>query len=207
MTKSALIFSGIPRFLRRSRVNFLENLINVNNVDMYSYVWRRDEYAAVPYCYAHETFEFIEPKNFDHLGTNQHNIYPHWYSVKIACQRFISYINSHNLHYDLVIRTRHDIVLFHQINLSELDTNLIHIADCHWSGHGTNIIDDNLTILSVENYQKIYEHAYDWYITRNNRTHDDISEVMLSQCIRDLGLLDRVVRNPKLDFILTRGVI
>lgn len=205
MIKAALIFSGVPRLIKRSRINFMENVVNVNDIDIYSYVWRRDEYSSLPYYYQHRDFEFIEPKNFDEIGTSQFNIYPHWYGLKVACDRFTAYAKKHNLHYDMVIRTRHDIALFHKINLDSLDPNLVHVSNCHWPNMGTEIFDDNLCILSMENYQKIYGYAYDWYIARPNRNFNDVSEAMLAQYIRELGMIDQVTRNSNLDFILTRG--
>ena len=206
MVKAALVFSGVPRLLNQSRVSFLNNLINENDVDVYSYIWKMQEYAAIPYCYRHREFEFVEPVNLDSIGVNKFNLYPHWYGVKHACNRFTEYSRNNNLHYDFVIRTRTDISLFHPINLNLLDPNLIYISDRHWPGRGTEIFDDNLMILSMDNYEKIYGHAYDWYINSSNRHTEDVSEAKLAEFVRELGLENRIVRSPNLDFILTRGL-
>ena len=204
--KIAVVFSGIPRELARSSWYFKEWMFSGHDVDIFSYVWKMEEYADLDNVYDHTVLQYNKPIDFFEVHPKINiNVYSHWYGLQNACRCFKNYTEVNKKSYDLVVRTRHDIALYYKINFDNLDPNLLNVADCHWPGNV--LFDDNLLITNQKNYFKIYSEIYDWYVARDEgREFNVIPEQELRNYITDIGMIDLVKRNKELDFILTRGL-
>lgn len=204
--KIAVVFSGVPRELDRSSWYFKEWMFSGYDVDIFSYVWKLDEYLKLDQIYNHKVLQYNQPIDFfaTYPRTNV-NVYSHWYGLQNACRNFKNYVDVNRVKYDLVVRTRHDIALYHKVDFTRLDPGLLNVADCHWPGR--EIFDDNLLITGQDNYFKIYSKIYDWYEQRNTEHQFyDVPEQKLYNYLASLGMIEQVRRNSNLDFILTRGL-
>ena len=204
--KIAVIYSGIPRFVEYSSQSFKNNLFEGNDVDVFSYVWKTDEYKEIDNFYSHKVLQYQEPIDFfAKYPITRLNAYSPWYSLQHSCRSFQLYVESNNLEYDFIVRTRHDITLCHKIDFQSLNTSDLHVAEGHWIGHGREIFDDNLMILSQENYFKVFSTIFDWYENRSS-THQylDIPEKKLTEYLIYKNMLNNINRTSNLDFFLTR---
>jgi len=205
--KIALIFSGLPRLVEQSFQYFKERLLNNNDIDIFSYVWKTDDYLKLDSFYDHKILQFQSPINFFSIRQQTPiNIYSHWYSIQQGCLSFKNYVEQNNLEYDLIIRTRHDIALYYKIEFDKLDKNYLYVADCHWPNH--YLFDDNLMILNQQNYFKVFSNLFNWYDNRKDiNVGHQIPEQQLQQYLEHINLKNKIVRNKNLDFILTRGLL
>lgn len=205
--KIALIFSGLPRLVEQSFPFFHERLIKNNDIDVFSFVWKIDDYLKLDNFYNHTILQYQKPINF--FSTRKEtriNIYSHWYSLQYACLSFKQYVEQHNVEYDFIIRTRHDLALFHTIDFNHFKTDQIYVADCHWPNH--YLFDDNLMILNQKNYFKIFSNIFNWYDSRKDfNTYDQIPEQELQHYLDHINMKNKIVRDKNLDFILTRGLL
>lgn len=204
--KIAVVFSGVPRELERSSWYFKEWMFSDFDVDVFSYVWKLDEYKDLDRIYDHTVLQYNQPIDFfEQYPRTNINVYSHWYGLQNACRSFKNYVDVNKKSYDLIVRTRHDIALYYKINFNNLDPSLLNVADCHWPGHV--LFDDNLLVTSQANYFKIYSGIYDWYESRSNgREFNVVPEQELYNYLNDIDMLGLVKRNKELDFILTRGL-
>lgn len=201
--KIALIFSGLPRMLERSSVSIREKLIQNYDVDVYSIVWRTDEFDLLPKYYNHKLIDGHHQLDFSPCGTSKFSIHPHMYGVQRACRVFKEYTEKNQLHYDFVIRTRHDITVFHPMKFELLDPNIMYQANCHWPGWDR--FDDNFLICSQKKYFEIYEHLHDWYLSKHTvNTYDDIPEARWTDYLYETNNVFRILRHNMFDFSLTR---
>lgn len=205
--KIAVVYSGMPRLIQRSSDIFKRNLFDGNQVDVFSYVWRADEYKELDQFYDHRVLQYQEPIDFfAKYSPTQVNVYSHWYGLQHACRSFQQYVESRNIEYDIIVRTRHDIALYNRIDFQSMDLSRLHVADCHWPGH--TIFDDNLMILGQANYFKVFSTIFDWYEHRSDlHQYLDIPEQKLHDYLTYKGMIDLVERRQNLDFILTRGLV
>lgn len=203
--KIAVVFSGLPRLLEKSSYYFKKNLLT-EGTDLFSFVWKSDEWHLLTDVYSHKVIQFQTPIDFfKKYKETKINIYSHWYGLQYACLNFKTYVQMNNLKYDFIVRTRHDIALFEKINFEHLDKEKIYVADCHWPN--SKLFDDNLMIMSQENYFNIFSNIFSWYMSRKDlHSYEDLSEQQLYNYIFNLDLLDKVERNKALDFVLTRGI-
>lgn len=204
--KIALVFSGIPRYLEKSKTYFQDNLLNHYDIDIFSYVWKTDEYELLKDVYNHKELKFLAPTEFYvNQAKTSVNVYSHWYGLQNACREFYNYTRNNNKKYDLIIRSRLDIALYNKINLLDLDKELLYVANCHWPNN--IIFDDNLMIANQENYNKIFFNIFNWYRERLfQHQYHDIPEQKFYDYLTYIDIKYKVKRNPNLDFILTRGL-
>lgn len=205
--KIAIVFTGVPRMLIPSSSVIRQRLIGDYDVDVYSYTWRLAEWERLGDLYDYTEMEIWDPQEYERFPPNSHNIFPHWYGVQRACRAFGSHVNQHDLHYHLVVRTRHDIYPHWGIRYEQLDPNLFNVSARHWPNHPSFIYDDNLTVTSQENYLDFYDGFFDWYLKRPMHHYSDISEDMLAEYTVTRGFHHRVNPVQMLDFELTRGVL
>lgn len=205
--KIALVFTGVPRLLEASSQRIRQCLIGNHQVDVYSYVWQLDEWSQLHSMYDHTQLEIWNPSDYARFAKNRNNIFPHWYGVQRACRCFAAHCAQHNLQYDFVVRTRHDIYPHHVVDYSKLDNRLLNVSSCHWKDHACFVFDDNLTVTSQQLYLEFYDGFFDWYLLRPMHHWCDISELKLAECAVDRGFHNLINRSSMLDFELTRGVL
>lgn len=201
--KVALIFNGIPRYIELSSHYFKEKLID-ENVDVFSFVWKSHEYAKMDQCYNHKILQLQEPIDFfSKRIPTRNNMYSHWYGLSSGCNAFRNYVELNYLNYDFVVRCRTDIALKNKIDFSKLDKNNVYVSKCHWQDHF--LFDDNLAVLSQENYFRIFSNLFHYYDSRKDMNfHDQIPEQEFYNYLSHIGMVDKVVRDESLDFFLTR---
>lgn len=205
----AVVFSGVPRWLRASSERFQECLQHDSRVevDYFSYVWRLDEWRDVADAYPHADLGIQDTWEYESFPPQRHNIYAHWYGVQRAAQRFQWWCKRKGARYDLVVRTRHDIWLHQPIDFFSITPSVYNIADNHWQDRGLEVFDDNLCITNPDLYLRFYNGFFEWYMNRPESREDDVSEEMLSLYARTHGMGSFLKRNPALNFTLTRGVV
>lgn len=210
--KIALIFSGLPRLVERSSDNNREKVIRGNDIDVYSYCWKADDYEMLETAYNHKVLEIMDQPNLkDMYGESDANIIPNWYGKQLACRKFKSYVEQNNLHYDLIIKTRHDIYFYNKVKLYELDPEKYNISNAHWNGYLYPIFDDNLIITSPSNYYDWFYNIFDWYINDQERTRWDHAEFKLSEYSFSKECSDipvklyyKIRKHRNLDYFLSR---
>lgn len=201
--KIALVFSGLARELVRSSPSIRQKLIQNYDVDVYSIVWNTHEFDRLPLAYNHKLIDGHHPLDFSPCGETKFSIHPHMYGIQRACRVFREYTEKHNLKYDFVIRTRHDITVHNFIQFEKLDPNILYQANCHWPGWG--YFDDNFLICNQQKYYEIYEHLHDWYLSKHTvNTYDDIPEARWTDYLNETNNSLRVLRHNMFDFSVTR---
>lgn len=205
--KIAIVFSGVPRVLGPSNSPIRQRLIGDYDVDVYSYTWRLAEWEQLGGLYDYTQMEIWDPKDYERFPPNSQNIFPHWYGVQRACRAFRDYTRKHDLQYDLVVRTRHDIYPHFPVKYEQLDPHLFNVSARHWPNHRSFIYDDNLTVTSQANYLDFYDGFFDWYLRKPMHHYFDLSEGKLAEYTVERGFHHRVKRVEMLDFELTRGVL
>lgn len=210
--KIAVIFCGLPRYVERSSLNNKQKLILDSNIDVYSYCWKSDDHEMLESAYNHKVLEILDQPNLKEIyGESDANIIPNWYGKQLACRKFKKYVEDNNLHYDLVVKTRHDIYFYNKIEYYKLDPNKYNISNAHWNGYLYPVFDDNLIITSLQNYYDWFENIFDWYINLPDKTRWDHAEFRFAdyafskECYdKNVKLYYKIKKNRNLDYFLSR---
>lgn len=204
--KVAALISGEPRFCEEFDL-FLERLTGYDQIDWYFYLWRENfehpfykfdliapKWRTVEYAWAINKIqsnlpnnhkiaklvladqkEFNNPEIHNNLAyqANVYNVWKMYQSIKE------SDLLRRDQNYDLVIRTRPDVMLEQKIDLSNIadqlksNTKRIIVPNNHW--HGSPAINDWVAISTPEN-MKIYSSVVDYintYCKNNVKFHPE----------------------------------
>jgi hypothetical protein len=159
--KIALCLSGRPTFLKKGYQSLYDKILSKYNVDCFIHTWwdsnQENTSAYFPpslsygrkYFWEKDTLEFIQKKynpriflnepqiefkiypgiNYG-MGSPQH-IHSFMYSLYYSNELKKFYESKNNFKYDMVIRSRFDIMLEKfNINLNEIEVNYIHAESC-----------------------------------------------------------------------------
>lgn len=200
--KIALIVCGMPRLLDISYPNFRSNLLQNYNVDVYSYVWQADDYIKLACLFNHKIFSCLKQVDFPKCKSS---IYSNWFIKQYACRNFCTINQTLGVKYDFVALCRSDICFNNKIDFSNLDANLLNVADIHW--RGTEFFDDNLMITGHDVFQSFYWNLYNWYVSRYDNTDGYCPEEQLFFYAKENGFYNKINREGMLDFTLARAFL
>jgi len=211
--KVALLLSGLPRKVEEGYNRTWKALIEAYDVDIYLQYWKDEDWQKVQEIYPNaKSYHMQEPFKFTHF---KEGIYlPHTdtsrplpqYDVMSDFRQFPMFyswqkvyqdIYDTNIQYDFVIRSRYDIEISNPIKLENLNPNILNNAP------GGGFFDDNLSITSKDNADKIFYNIFDTLldISRNSGELKS-AEQSWSMLITKSGLQTLVI--PQLRFKLLR---
>ena len=199
--KTALCFYGQPRFLEEAYNHTYKDVIAYYNCDVFIHTYWHKDYVGTPYpCRAPDTFsaqdievkdgiidkicDLYNPKNikvdwYDNLNLKHKNFqYYTQYAVKNIKK---DYEKSHNIIYDMVIRTRFDYVL--SVKKYDFDMNFLWVPDTcpnPW------LYSDNFSVSNSINYDKIS----DCYVNLDeySKTGEDAVEYAFYRQVREYDI-------------------
>lgn len=170
--KIAVIYTGETRSVAKCNPTFLNNVIKNHHVDNYIVTWENymnsRHPSGSPYDFPwsnEEVFNRLNPIDTILLDHNnpimEHNIVKRFlvmfYLWKLS-NKFLE-----NKHYDMVIRTRFDLLFENDIDIMSLDLNLMNIPNCVLPEGGVN---DQFCISNQKNmqiYNSVFDHCESYY--------------------------------------------
>jgi hypothetical protein len=213
--KIALLLSGLARKVEEGYNITWKRLIDNYDVDVYIHAWKDEEWQKVPAIYPfaksiiiQEPFKFTKYKEGIKLPHNDTSRPLPQYDV-MSCFRQLPMIYSWQnvyqqmydtqIEYDLVIRSRYDMALYHQVDYNLLDGNYLNHA-----GNETSL-DDNLCITNYTNAEKLYHNVFTKLIKLSKKSGVlNSAEQSWTKIVEHEGLLNKAAINPVLRFELLR---
>lgn len=213
--KIALLLSGLARKVEEGYKSTWKYVIDNYDTDVYLHAWKDEEWEKVSQFYPNaksihiqEPFKFTKYKEGIKLPHNDTSRPLPQYDV-MSCFRQLPMIYSWQnvyqqmydtqIEYDLVIRSRYDMALYHQVNYNLLDGNYLHHA-----GNQTSL-DDNLCITNYINAKKLYHNVFTKLIKLSKKSGIlNSAEQSWTEITKHADLLNQVAINPALRFELLR---
>jgi len=148
--KTALLISGLPRFIDAGFPSLKNNIISPNNPDIFIHTWGNPEDQNLKNKLVslfkpnhmliespkiiHNTHMNLDRMMVSHGRSYKQEkfvemVYSMWYSILQANLLKEQCRLEHNIHYDYVIRARFDITYTRNIDVSKFDKNIIHTAE------------------------------------------------------------------------------
>jgi len=132
--KTAICFSGLPRFIKEGHKMFSKNLIGFEEMDIFFHTWsnpskgnseqlsRKDSIEEIHNLY--NVVDYIEESQLHDIAPSgiSHEEFIHWsmfYSIWSANNLKKQYETKNGMEYDCVIRTRFDCALLDPLNVME----------------------------------------------------------------------------------------
>jgi len=171
----------------------------MENIDIYAYVWKTHDYKLINNISNIVDFEFIDP--IEDFPDSQ---YSQYFCLQYACKKFEEYTIKKNIFYDYIIRSRTDIYLHNKIDNFDFTFDKLYVASNHWCNN--KLFDDNIMLMSQENYIKIFSNIYYFFLEGLNLRSPHPEEI-LYRYLKSINMLEKINRTQKLDFKLTRCVI
>ena len=185
--KIAICISGQPRYLEEG-FYFINKYFHNYNVDYFIHTWWDEEYIENEFLYTNIKREgkydkdtinkinkYYKPKSFlfekqklfetsnevNYRGLYPLSVYSMFYSIKCSNELKRKYEKENNFTYDLVIRTRFDIVINNlNLNLLDLDLDYFYLGGEIHRGGQINVPNDQFCISSSSNmdyYSSLYD--------------------------------------------------
>lgn len=206
--KAALVFTGMARDVKIGADAWHENLIDCNDVDVFSYVWdsmENDANEVARHYYLTDNQPIDYSITYD-LTLSHNHIENQFCAHQIGCQRFLEYCNHSGQQYDLVIRARTDLEMQNAIQLEKFQKGFIYIPSIMWPDCPYFTVDDNCSIMDQELYHEVYHDILDWYLSLPGRFPYNNPELRFTQMIVEKGLKDQVERRQELDYLIIRHI-
>lgn len=165
--KTALLLSGLPRYIDEGFHSIRESLIKPNNPDIFIHTWgdpnnlslknkltqlfRPNHMLIEPSKIIHNAHLNLDRMMVSHGRSYQRDkfvemVYSMWYSI-LQCNLLKEQCRlEHNIHYDYVIRARFDITYTKAIHASQYDPNIVYTAER--PDLPTEMVDDRFAISS-----------------------------------------------------------
>lgn len=167
--KTALLISGLPRFVDQGFPSIRDALIRPNSPDIFIHTWGNpaDEHLRSKLTtmfspnmlviehpkIIHNTHMCLDRMMASHGRSYRRDkfvemVYSMWYSILQANMLKEHNRLEHNIHYDYVIRARFDITYTIAVNVQQYDRNIIHTA--HRPDLPPEMVDDRFAFASNE---------------------------------------------------------
>jgi hypothetical protein len=179
--KVALLLSGLPRRVSEGYEQTWKHIIETYDTDVYLHAWKDEEWEKVSEVYSnYKSFQIQEPFKFTKYKKGiklphsdksrplpQYDVMscfrqlPMFYSWQMVYKPMYDSM----IDYDVVIRSRYDLGVRHQINLNDYGMDVINHADIRG-----NFFDDNLCITNKQNSDTIFKTIFDDVIKYSRET-------------------------------------
>ena len=167
--KSALCLIGLSKgYLDKTPQTIKENILNVNNVDVFIHTWNDDENDIKTIKELFNPKESVFEKQIIFSDDNPflHKMKSRWYSHKKVLDLKKEYEEKYNFKYDFVMVARFDLLFFTPFIFSEYDPNFFYLtneADPNDPHHSSNQMGWNEAWFlsnskTMDEYSKLYDH-------------------------------------------------
>tara|TARA_R110000796_G_scaffold85872_1_gene186081 strand:+ start:1038 stop:1706 length:669 start_codon:yes stop_codon:yes gene_type:complete len=169
--KIALCFYGEARHVVLCYDKIYENLIKNNDVDVFIHTWRNKDFSDALEIYNPISFHVSSPMTFNFKKkhpVNYYNCLPQAYSISSVRKLKMDYELENNFKYDIVIKTRFDLMPLNTIDFSKIPLDKINV--CSQRQPNSRWFDDNLTITNSILFDKLFDmfNHIDEYLTLKN---------------------------------------
>jgi hypothetical protein len=157
--KIALCFSGQARSFEKGYEYYKRNLLDHYDVDVYIHTWKFDEEDKLNSLYNPKVFKSDEPivGDFDNIYKNSPNPEKHpprfTHSMLYSMYQSSQLLESSQVQYDWVIKSRTDYALNLKIPFEEFDNTKLYIPNCRMVPE-RNFGNDQFAFSSQENMMK-----------------------------------------------------
>lgn len=214
--KVALLLSGLPRMVNEGYEQTWKHIIENYDTDVYLHAWKDEEWEKINELYPiaksiqlQEPFKFTKYKEGIKLPHSDKSRPLPQYDV-MSCFRqlpmFYSWqmgykpLYDSKINYDVVIRSRYDLGVRHQIKLNDFDMNYVNHADIIGG-----FFDDNLCITNKENSDKLFKTIFDDVIKYAKETGIlNSAESSWTELLEKNELKDLAIKHHTLNFDLLR---
>lgn len=202
--KAALIFTGLPRvdWIYDTALSWHELFLDLNDVDVYSYVWNQYGHERIPHFYDLKVNNPLDYSLTHGLRRTHGNMGEQWLSFETSCQSFHQAIGTLGESYDFVMRTRIDLEPQWPIHLEDFSQDKIYTGSSHQSWIYPMAMNDFLTLSSPDLYREMYCDIFGWYQEQKDIGYQDTVEVRLRQMMKEKNLWERVERRIALDGVI-----
>ena len=183
----AICISGQPRYLEEGYY-FINKYFNNYNVDFFIHTWWEDSYIDNVFMFTNtkrdglydkntikKIYKYYNPKKIivepqkifelsnevNYGGLHPLSVYSMFYSMKCSNELKKTYEQENNFKYDLVIRSRFDIVINHfNLNIMKLNLDYLYLSGEIHKGGQINVPNDQFCISSSDNidyYSSLYD--------------------------------------------------